>query len=190
MKRLIMIAMAAMMAATSVLALAGCGSSEKKSDGTNTSSAATEAAAANQAGGGAISADDTVFTYNGASVELNTDINGVVQALGEPNEITEQTTCHGTQGGNDKTYKYNDFTITTYPKDGQDLVLEVNVTSPNAPTKKGIKVGDTADAVKAAYGDKYEAIAAYYAYKTGDGKSIQFLIPNGTVEEIDYYYDV
>ena len=189
MKRPIIFALAAIMAATSVSVLAGCGSSGQKSD--TKSAAATEAAASSgNAAGSTIAAADTVFTFNGASIELNTDIQAVVQVLGDPSEITEQTTCHGTQGGNDKTYKYDGFTITTYPKDNQDFVMEINVTSPAIPTAKGVKVGDTADAVKAAYGENYDAIAAYYAYKTDDGKSIQFLIPNGTVEEIDYYYDV
>lgn len=188
MKRPIIFALAAVMAATSVCALAGCGSSDTQSEAA--SAAVTESTAAGNGSGSAVTAADTVFTYNGVSVELNTEIAPVIEALGEPIDTAAQTTCHGTQGGNDVTYKYEDFTITTYPKDGKELVLEVNITSPNAPTAKGIKVGDTADAVKAAYGDKYEAIAAYYAYKTDDGKSIQFLIPNGTVEEIDYYYDV
>lgn len=185
MKRLMMIALAAAMAATSAGALAGCGSSESSAKTESSTVTETSAGAADSA----VSAADTVFTYNGVSVELNSDASAALASLGEPLETSSQLTCHGTEG-DDKTFKYTDFTINTYPLDGQDRVLEIVVTSPNAPTSKGIKVGDTAEAVKAAYGDKFDAVGTYYAYKTGDGKSIQFLIVNDVVEEIDYYYDV
>ena len=51
-------------------------------------------------------------------------------------------------------------------------------------------IPNSASAVKEAYGDGFREVGTYYAYDAGDGKSLQFLIENDSVKEIDYYYDV
>ena len=187
MKRTLISVTAAALAVTSVLAFAGCGKNEQPSADTAATTAAAQETTAAQAQG-AIPESDTVFTYNGAKVELNTPIDDMLATLGQANEVSSQLSCHGE--GEDKTYTYNDFVLNTYPLDGQDRVLEIIVQSENIPTSKGIKVGDTAEAVKAAYGNGYREIGAYYAYDAGEKKSIQFLMENDVVKEIDYYYDV
>lgn len=191
MKRPIIFVLTALMAASSVCALAGCGGKDSSSaSGAAASTApASVAETSGAAAASSIAAEDTVFTYNGVSVELNGDAQAAIDALGEPVSTSSQATCHGTEG-DDKTYVYDGFSVNTYPKDGQDRVLEVVVTSSDIPTAKGVKVGDSLDAVKAAYGDGYRQVAAYYAYETNDGKSIQFAVVDNLVTEIDYYYDV
>ncbi len=192
MKRIVISILSALVAMTSVCALAGCGSN---SNG-NTSSAASqssaqESAAAQSSVGSAaatISASDAVFTFNGVNVELNGDADAAVAALGEAQNVSSQLSCHGQ--GDDKTYTYNGFVLNTYPLDGKDKVLEVVIKSADIPTSKGVKVGDDVSAVTAAYGDNFRKVGVYYAYDAGEGKSLQFLIENDKVTEIDYYYDV
>ena len=194
MKRIVISIMSALLAMTSVCALAGCGSDSKgtaSSSAAPQSSAAESAAQASDAKSGAaatISAADVVFSFNGTSVELNGDAEAAVAALGQANDVSSQLSCHGQ--GDDKTYTYEGFVLNTYPLDGKDRVLEIVVKSADIPTSKGVKVGDAVSAVTAAYGDNYRKVGVYYAYDAGEGKSLQFLIEGDKVTEIDYYYDV
>lgn len=193
MKRPVIFAVAALMAAASVCAMAGCGSKTEtaKNSSAAASAVATTAAAGGEASqaaaGGSVTEADGIATIKGVAVELNGDAAAVVDQLGEYT-LTSQTTCHGTEG-DDKTYTYDGFVINTYPLDGQDRVLEIVLKSADIPTSKGIKIGDTLEAVKAAYGEG-KNVGMYVAYDTAEKKSVQFVIENGVVTEIDYYYDV
>ena len=186
MKKVLLTIIAVLLTLTLVAALAGCGSDKSKDDkkdgkGTDVSTEAQNA-------GGAMDAKDLVFSYNGVSVELDGDADAAVAALGEPKEKSSQLSCHGE--GDDKTYTYDGFVLNTYPLEGKDRVLEIVVTSADIPTSKGIKVGDTAEAVTEAYGADFKEVGMYHAYSSGDGKSLQFFIQDGKVQEISYYYDV
>ena len=188
MKRIIISLIAASLALTSAFALSGCGSQSSSSSKSEAKSEASADASKGDSQSGAIPASDAVFSYNGASVELNTPMDDVLKKLGEAKNVSSQTSCHGK--GEDFTYEYEGFIVHTYPLDGKNMVLEVVVKAEGIPTSKGIKVGSTAEEVKAAYGDNFKEVGIYYAYDAGDKKSLQFLIEDGTVKEIDYYYNV
>lgn len=187
MKRTLISVTAAALAVTSVLAFAGCGKNEQSSADTAATTAAAQETTAAQAQG-VIPESDTVFTYNGAKVELNTPIDDMLAALGQANEVSSQLSCHGE--GEDKTYSYNGFTVNSYPLNGKDYVMEVVVNEAGIPTSKGVAVGDTVSKVTEAYGNNYKAVGVYYSYDAGNKKSLQFLIENDTVTEIDYFYTV
>ena len=193
MKRPVIFAVAALMAAASVCAMAGCGSKTETAKAGSAAASAVETTAAaggeasQAAAGGSVTEADGIATINGIAVELNGDAAAVVDQLGEYT-LTSQTTCHGTEG-DDKTYTYEGFVVNTYPLDGEDRVLEIVIKSADIPTSKGIKVGDTVEAVKAAYGEGKSG-GMYVAYDTAEKKSVQFVVENGVVTEIDYYYDV
>lgn len=187
MKRTLISVTAAALAVTSVLAFAGCGKNEQPSADTAATTAAAQETTAAQAQG-AIPESDTVFTYNGAKVELNTPIDDMLAALGQANEVSSQLSCHGE--GEDKTYSYNGFTVNSYPLNGKDYVMEVVVNEAGIPTSKGVAVGDPVSKVTEAYGNNYKAVGVYYSFDAGNKKSLQFLIENDTVTEIDYFYTV
>lgn len=187
MKRTLISVTAAALAVTSVLAIAGCGKNEQSSADTAATTAAAQETTAAQAQG-VIPESDTVFTYNGAKVELNTPIDDMLATLGQANEVSSQLSCHGE--GEDKTYSYNGFTVNSYPLNGKDYVMEVVVNEAGIPTSKGVAVGDPVSKVTEAYGNNYKAVGVYYSYDAGNKKSLQFLIENDTVTEIDYFYTV
>ena len=187
MKRTLISVTAAALAVTSVLAFAGCGKNEQSSADTAATTAAAQETTAAQAQS-VIPESDTVFTYNGAKVELNTPIDDMLAALGQANEVSSQLSCHGE--GEDKTYSYNGFTVNSYPLNGKDYVMEVVVNEAGIPTPKGVAVGDPVSKVTEAYGNNYKAVGVYYSYDAGNKKSLQFLIENDTVTEIDYFYTV
>ena len=188
MKRTMISVTAAALALTSVLAFTGCGKSEQSSAAdTPATTVAAQATTASQETG-VIPESDVVFNYNGAKVELNTPIENMISAIGEANDVSSQLSCHGE--GEDKTYTYNGFTVNSYPLDGKDYVMEVVVSQAGIPTSKGVSVGDPVSKVTEAYGNNYKAVGVYYSYDAGNKKSLQFLIENDVVTEIDYFYTV
>lgn len=184
MKRTLIAIVAAMLAVTSVVSLAGCGGNNDKKE-------STAEASAQENNNGALADADTTATIKDVKVELNGDGATAIQALGTDYTYSAQTSCHA-NSGEDKTYAYQGFTVNTYPNDGKESVLEVIVTSGDYATSKGVKVGDKLAAVTAAYGDKYRTIGQkFYVYENEDGKKqIRFSIENDTVTQIDYYYNV
>ena len=189
MKRILVSLTAAALALTSAVSLAGCGSNgSSSSKDASSSSAAASSKVEESSSAAAVSANDVKFTYNGSTVELNTEIDAMVVALGEPISVTSQMSCHGE--GEDKTYTYDGFVVNSYPRDGKDYVMEIVVSNAGIPTSKGIEVGSSASDVVAAYGNGYKEVGVYYAYDAGDKKSLQFYIENDAVKEIDYYYSV
>jgi hypothetical protein len=185
MKRTILTIIAAILALMLTFSLAACGGSDSAPA---TEAAATEAAPSGDDGSAAISAAQAVFTYNGASVELDSKMEDVLASLGEALDVSSQLSCHGE--GDDKTYTYDGFTVGTYPKDGVDHVLEIVISSENIATADGIAIGASVDEVVGKYGDGYKEVGKYYSYDAGSGKSLQFRIEDGKVVEIIYYYDV
>lgn len=188
MKRTMISVTAAALTLTSVLAFAGCGKSEQSSAAEAATTVAAQETTAAAQETGAIAESDVVFNYNGAKVELNTPIDSMISAIGEANDVSSQLSCHGE--GEDKTYTYNGFTVNSYPLDGKDYVMEVVVNQAGIPTSKGVSVGDPVSKVTEAYGDNYKAVGVYYSYDAGNKKSLQFLIENDAVTEIDYFYTV
>ncbi len=191
MKRILVSLTAAALALTSAVSLAGCGSNESSSSKKDTSSSSASAASKadeSSSSAASVTANEVKFTYNGATVELNTPIDTMLSALGDPIEITSQMSCHGE--GEDKTYTYDGFLVNSYPRDGKDYVMEILVKNAGIPTSKGIEVGSSATDVINAYGMGYKEVGVYYAYDAGNKMSLQFYIENDAVKEIDYYYNV
>jgi hypothetical protein len=97
---------------------------------------------------------DLVFTLNGKPYQLKTDAKPLLDALGKGYKLTQSPSC--LYKGNDKTFEYADITIQTFPLNGKDIIDEIDITSPDYPTARGVKAGDTLDQVKAAYGEGYD----------------------------------
>ncbi len=188
MKRTLISVLAALVAIASVGAMAGCGNSSSGSKKSESSAAST---ADTSAAGSVVTDDDMKFTYNGTVVELNSDSQTALAALGEyQGEPEPVKSC--VDDGMDMMYTYDGFNLCTHTKDGVDRVLNIVVKSDALPTSKGVKVGDDISAVTAAYGD-YNRVGktATYYYSTADGKKeLRFTIVNDKVEEIEYFYNV
>ena len=137
---------------------------------------------------GSFEASDAVFVYNDRQVVLNSDMDTVLAALGEANSMTTAPSCIGV--GEDKTYHYDGFTVTTYPRGDKDYVMEIKVLDAAIATAKGIRLGSTMDDMTAAYGSGYRTFGYICAYRTNDNKSLQFFVEDGVITEISYAYKV
>ncbi len=120
--------------------------------------------------------------------QLNSDMDTVLAALGEANSMTTAPSCIGV--GEDKTYHYDGFTVTTYPRGDKDYVMEIKVLDAAIATAKGIRLGSTMDDMTAAYGSGYRTFGYICAYQTNDNKSLQFFVEDGVITEISYAYKV
>ena len=137
---------------------------------------------------GSFAASDAVFVYNDRQVALNSDMDTVLASLGEANSMTTAPSCIGV--GEDKTYHYDGFTVTTYPRGDKDYVMEIKVLDAAIATAKGIRLGSSMDDMTAAYGSGYRTFGYICAYQTNDNKSLQFFVEDGVITEISYAYKV
>ncbi|MBQ8768132.1 MAG: hypothetical protein IJZ15_00545 [Oscillospiraceae bacterium] len=123
------------------------------------------------------------FNYKGTDIRLNGDMEVVLNALGEPKNYTEETSC--AFEGLDKTYTYDSFVIQTYPKGEKDYVYAFWFLDDLVKTPEGVKIGDTQAAVEAAYGaEGYNGRNAYILKK--DTYSMTIIQNDGAVSSIQY----
>lgn len=184
-------------AACAALVLAGgllsaCGSAgpspagQAGASGPAAASAPSASAAPAAAPGAALK--DTEVSYGGAVFAPNSDMAAVLDTLGEPAEYSEVISCMF-EGGLDKTYTYQDFTIYTYPTETQELILLIEVTSPAVQTSRGVKVGDSLDAALLVYNDEMTAeTSSRYTATFGD-VFFSIIGKDGVVTSITYELD-
>lgn len=88
--------------------------------------------------------------------------------------------------GKDRTYTYTDFTVFTYPDEGNDYILEIELNADQS-TGKGIKIGSSLTEVEAKYGTAYEIKALTYTFTSGQTQLI-FNIVSEKVTKIRLKY--
>lgn len=123
------------------------------------------------------------FEYNGVKIYMNTDVEPVIEALGEPINYFEAESC--AFKGLDKFYTYAGFEITTYPLDGKDYISSVNLMDDTVSTPEGIYLGSTVEDMIAAYGEDYTESSGSYTYVKDDSK-LQFIVMNDEIISITY----
>lgn len=129
--------------------------------------------------------DDLIFRYNGNEIYLDENINDVKSKLGEPNDTIIAPSCY--YDGDDKTFVYNGFSVTTYPDGDNDYVVSITITEAGISTEKGAEVGMSINDVLAIYGDSYSQNGSNYQYQIDD-KYIYFYVEDDTVQEIGFVY--
>lgn len=125
-----------------------------------------------------------VFEYNGVTIQMNTDVKPVLEALGEAQQYFEAESC--AFKGLDKTWYYSGFELTTYPKDeNTDYISSVYFRDDSVSTPEGIYIGSTVEEMLAAYGDDYKGGNNSYTYEKGES-SITFIAEDGEITAITY----
>lgn len=123
------------------------------------------------------------FTYNGISIALNTEAAPVIDALGEPKNYTEETSC--AFDGLDKTYYYGAFYLSTFPMDGKDYVYSLWFADDSVSTEEGIRIGNTRAEVEAIYGaEQFNGSGAYVMIK--HNTKLTIILDAGVVTSIQY----
>ncbi len=109
------------------------------------------------------------------------------EKCGKEKEYSEIPSC--AFNGIDKTYKYDNYEITTYPDGAKDRILSIYFLDSGVSTTEGVKIADSYDDMVQAYGNEYENEGNKYSYKKGKTR-IEFLVENKVITSIEYRYDV
>lgn len=123
------------------------------------------------------------LSVKGAQIAVNGDMAPILDKLGEPTKYFESESC--AFQGLDKVYTFPGLVIRTYPKDGKDYVLSVELSDDLTSTAEGICIGDTAAKVRQVYGEPTSATARGLSYAKGD-MVLAFFLENDTVSAITY----
>jgi hypothetical protein len=123
------------------------------------------------------------FTSGTTKIAINDDAAPILSALGAWRDYAESASC--AFEGLDKVYTYAGFELQTYPMGEKDFVYMIILQDDTVATEQGIRIGDTKDAVLAAYGtpDKQTDTALTY---NGTGMYLQFILRDGAVNSIQY----
>lgn len=162
MKRILALALAL------TLLLCGCGGKTDKGGDTNKTEANTAAG----------------ITLKGASLNIGGELTDeMLKKLGEPSEKTESPNC--VYDGAVYDYIYTGFSLQVNQQESKSTLLMVTITDTAYKTDKGVKIGDTADTVKNAYGTATEE-SKYYLVYAKETFELTFNLNDGAVEEIVY----
>ena len=182
----------AMFMALSLLALAGCGDSERVIDGevanvtTGSRSAENtgqqESSQASEQQAETASAKGYAFVAGGVTVEVDADMAPILQALGEPLSYFEAASC--AFEGLDKIYTYSSFEIDTYPAQDKDLVSAVILKDDSVTTAEGICIGESLEKLQETYGDGIQE-SGMLVYEKDDMK-LCFILQDDSIISIEY----
>jgi len=91
-----------------------------------------------------------VFTYQDTEISINAEAGPIVEALGEPDDLTEYPSC--AFEGVEKTYFYKDFYFTTYQEGDKEVIWQLWFSSDQAATAEGLRIGDPMSKAEKIYG--------------------------------------
>lgn len=178
--------------ALSLLALAGCGDSEKVISGNvvnvTTGSRAEESTGQQESvqtpeqQAETVAAKGYVFVAGGVTVEMDADMAAILEALGEPTSYFEAASC--AFEGLDKIYTYNSFEIDTYPAQDKDLVSAVVLKDDSVTTAEGICIGDSLEKLQETYGEGAQE-GGMLVYEK-DGMKLCFILQDDSIISIEY----
>lgn len=106
------------------------------------------------------------------------------EKLGSPMETQQFPSC--ISGATDTKYVYSEFALQVYPQEDAEILQIVELLSDTYATEKGVKVGDTAEAVKQAYGDAIDESKFYIDYALTETITLSFELKDGIVKKIVY----
>ncbi len=124
------------------------------------------------------------FKYNGVTITIGSSATNFLKKAGTPTKKTEKKSC--AYAGKDRTYKYKNFTITTYSKSdkGTEYINSIQLTTSKVSTKEGIKIGSSEKDVKKKYKSATYKFGVYTATK---GKTkLLITVKNSKVTAIKY----
>ncbi|MCL2030427.1 MAG: hypothetical protein FWG93_02670 [Oscillospiraceae bacterium] len=126
------------------------------------------------------------FTARDVTVVMGQPAAPYIEALGEPQSLFEAPSC--AFEGVDRIYTYPGFQLYTFPRDGIDHVLSIQLTDDSWVTDKGLYIGRGLEDMLAAYGGGYEQNHGEYAYPLG-ASVLAFLIEGGEVAAITWRWE-
>ena len=129
------------------------------------------------------------FVIDGVTVTPGAKAKDVLSALSSRNPtVSAKGSCLGGVDGEDVRYVYSGFYIETFRLSeghADEEIRWICFTDDSVTTQRGIKIGSTADEVKAEYGTNASATDTLLAYQSS-GTELRFKLRDGSVIEISY----
>lgn len=151
---------------------------------------ATPAASDTEAGVKPFSADDLIIEFQGVTSRLLEDAAPLMSVLGDDYQLSEAESC--VYEGMDKTFDYGHSVVYTVPTGDRDLLDGLDLLDERIATARGIRVGDSRDAVLAAYGPQAGSESDLVYNVSGNIEELAepkltFIMDGDTVVAISFY---
>ena len=133
--------------------------------------------------GGESSTTQEMYAFKANETEIGLGDNLLNLELPEASNVYKTESC--AFDGIEKTYTYEDYEITTCVKEDSEDIISIYFTSDQVSTNEGIKIGDSIDTMKQAYGEDFELADVSYTYKKGNS-TLTFIADNDVITSIEY----
>ena len=138
------------------------------------------------AGSRTVNAKDTyTLSYDGKTLRLEMNADELKTLLGEPTSYFESESC--AFQGLDKVYTYGGLIISTFPENGHDYILSMDLRDDSVETAEGVYIGQPVGRVAEVYSDVSEENDALTVRK--GGTVITFFTSGGLISGITYTID-
>ena len=119
-------------------------------------------------------------TVGGVTVKPDMDMAEILPAITETYKYSESSACPPFEG-TEKLYDFTSIKITTYSKDGKDLVMGIFLKDESLNIS-GVSIGSSFEDMKTKLGENYaEAGVGNYVYTAKDGAKLKCVVKNGSV---------
>lgn len=107
------------------------------------------------------------------------------ESFGEVLDYSESKSC--LYDGYDKTYKFQDVIVVTYPLDGKEYISSITMLNNNTINSWGIKIGDNTEKIKESFkGLDLVTSDTCYSFKK-DKSGVAFYLNEEVITEIEIY---
>ena len=129
----------------------------------------------------AMQSETFIFKINGQEVKMGQNLLDL--NIPETSDVYEAESC--AFDGIEKIYTYDNYEITTCPENGIEKILNVYISHGEESTPEGIRVGDTVEDMKQAYGEDFKTADVSYIYTRGN-TTLTFVTNDDVISSIEY----
>ena len=105
------------------------------------------------------------------------------EKYGQEKEYSEIISC--AYEGLDRIYKYENYEITTYERDGKERIQSIYLLNDMAKTEEDVKITDSYNKMIEKYSDNYVREENMYTYIQGK-TALKFIVENNIITSIEY----
>ena len=122
-------------------------------------------------------------TVGSVTLRPDMDVATVLSGITETYKYSESSACPPFEG-TEKLYDFTSVKITTYSKDGKDLIMGIFLKD-DSLNVSGVSVGSTLEDMKTKLGEGYkETGAGIFVYTAKDGAKLKCIVKEGSVVSI------
>lgn len=122
-----------------------------------------------------------VFCNNNNKIKIDDEFSR--EKYGQEKEYSEIISC--AYEGLDRIYKYENYEITTYERDGKERIQSIYLLNDMVKTEEDVKITDSYNKMIEKYSDNYVREENMYTHIQGK-TALKFIIENNIITSIEY----